>query len=54
MVISQLRIWRKRQSSASSDDGAPEVVVDTADKPPTKRACLQEQSPVTGYTFKEN
>ncbi|KAH3695600.1 uncharacterized protein LOC127862926 [Dreissena polymorpha] len=36
------RIWVKRRSSVLSDDGAPEVVVNTADEPPAKRTRLQE------------
>ncbi|KAH3831910.1 hypothetical protein DPMN_105182 [Dreissena polymorpha] len=42
------RSGRKRHYSSPSDDGAPEVVVDTADEPPAKRARLQELSPVSG------
>ncbi|XP_052281846.1 uncharacterized protein LOC127879189 [Dreissena polymorpha] len=41
------RSGRKRHYSSPSDDGAPEVVVDTADEPPAKRARLQELSPVS-------
>ncbi|KAH3695765.1 hypothetical protein DPMN_083224 [Dreissena polymorpha] len=42
-AVAHSRVWRKRRSMALSDDGAAEVVVDTADEPPAKQARLRER-----------